>query len=376
MHLNKLVMRNFKKFRRAEVEFQDGLTGIVGSNGTGKSTIVEAIAWALYGNRASSIKRDFIRNAHAGESDPVEVRLTLSLGKQELIIFRAMKGKGLMPEAVLILDGQRIAAGTKEVDLRLEEILKISYQDFMKTFYARQKDLDNLLKEGGVGKREYLLKLLGLEDIKEQAIEEIKSDRASLEEQKSRLEGALAEVGDVLARLESASGDILAAGKGLEEAERCRANLQEEVEKKRQELEAMAEKRRQHGLLAERAKSLEATVGELNETIKAAEKRLLDIDASKKRLSGLQPMLERLACIADRLEILQPKRVVYEETARSMAAVEAAMHGGEKSACRKPKKSSGSGPGCCNAGGTPAQRGRAHKTAGPAPCPGGLEGQA
>ncbi len=62
MHLNKLVMRNFKKFRRAEVEFQDGLTGIVGSNGTGKSTIVEAIAWALYGNRASSIKRDFIRN--------------------------------------------------------------------------------------------------------------------------------------------------------------------------------------------------------------------------------------------------------------------------------------------------------------------------
>jgi exonuclease SbcC len=135
----------------------------------------------------------------------VEVRLTLSLGKQELIIFRAMKGKGMMPEAFLILDGQRIAAGTKEVDLRLEEILKISYQDFMKTFYARQKDLDNLLKEGGVGKREYLLKLLGLEDIKEQAIEEIKSDRASLEDQKSRLEGALAEVGDVLARLESAS---------------------------------------------------------------------------------------------------------------------------------------------------------------------------
>jgi exonuclease SbcC len=338
MHLNKLVMRNFKKFRRAEVEFQDGLTGIVGSNGTGKSTIVEAIAWALYGNRASSIKRDFIRNAHAGESDPVEVRLTLSLGKQELIIFRAMKGKGLMSEAVLILDGQRIAAGTKEVDLRLEEILKISYQDFMKTFYARQKDLDNLLKEGGVGKREYLLKLLGLEDIKEQAIEEIKSDRASLEEQKSRLAGALAEVGDVFARLESISGDILVAGKGREEAERSRANLQDEVEKKRQELEVMAEKMHRHGLLAERAKSLEVTDRELNETIRAAEKRLLDIDVSKKRLSEIQPMLERLACIADRMEILQPKRVVYEETTRCMAAVEAAMQG-EKKALAESRRS-------------------------------------
>lgn len=195
MHLNKLVMRNFKKFRRAEVEFQDGLTGIVGSNGAGKSTIVEAIAWALYGNRASSIKRDFIRNSQAGESDPVEIRLAISLGKQELVIYRAMKGKTLMPETFLMLDGQRIAAGTKEVDQRLEEILKISYPDFMKTFYARQKDLDNLLKEGGAGKREYLLKLLGLDDIKENAIVEIKSDRSSLEEQKSRLAGALAEIG-------------------------------------------------------------------------------------------------------------------------------------------------------------------------------------
>ncbi len=35
MHLNKLFMHNFKKFRRAEVEFQDGLTGIVGGNGAG-----------------------------------------------------------------------------------------------------------------------------------------------------------------------------------------------------------------------------------------------------------------------------------------------------------------------------------------------------
>ena len=90
--------------------------------------------------------------------------------------------------------------------------------------------------------------------------------------------------------------------------------------------------------LAERAKSLEATDGELKEMVGAAEKRLLDIDASKKRLSGLQPMLERLACIADRLEILQPKRVVYEEKARSMAAVEAAMFGGEKSALLKARE--------------------------------------
>ena len=48
----------------------------------------------------------------------------------------------------------------------------------------------------------------------------------------------------------------------------------------------MAEKMRRHGLLAERAKSLEAQDRELKETIKAAEKRLSEIDASKKEALG------------------------------------------------------------------------------------------
>jgi len=330
MHLNKLVMKNFKKFRHAQIEFSDGLTGIVGSNGAGKSTIVEAIAWALYGNRASAIKRDFIRNARARESDPVETRLTLSLGKQELVIYRAMKGKGLMAEAFLELDGQRTATGSKEVDARLEEILNISYQDFMKTFYARQKDLDNLLKEGGMGKREYLLKLLGLEDIKENAIMQIKADRDSLEEQRNRLAGALAEIGDVEVRLENASLQILTEERALQEAESSRADILEVAKVRRQELEAMAEKMHRHGLFSEQAKSLELADRELKETVKAEELRLIEIEACKKRLFDLAPMLERLAGIRDRLEILQPLRVVYEETARRAAAQEAAIQGEKK----------------------------------------------
>jgi len=250
MHLNRLVLRNFKKFRRADLEFSDGLTGIVGSNGSGKSTIVEAIAWALYGNRASGIKRDFIRNSRSRDSDGVEVSLTISLGRQELVIYRAMKGKGLSAEAHLSLDGQMIAIGSKEVDGKLEEILKISYQDFMKTFYARQKDLDNLLKEGAAGKREYLLKLLGLDDIKEHAVDLIKIDKASLEAERNRLAGALMEMADVSVRLEKASHDILEAKRGLDEAERNRAALARAEEEKSRALEAFEEKMRLNGLLS------------------------------------------------------------------------------------------------------------------------------
>ncbi len=337
MYLNKLVMRNFKKFRRAEVDFQEGLTGIVGFNGAGKSTIVEAIAWALYGNRASSIKRDYIRNSRAGDSDPVEIRLSLSFGKQELIIYRAMKGKSLMPEAFLLLDGQQIAAGSKEVDLRLEEILKISYQDFMKTFYARQKDLDNLLKEGGTGKREYLLKLLGLDDIKEKVVEQIKFDRGSLEEQKNRLTGALAEIGDVGAGLEEASASILQAKKFLEEAERATFTLVAAKDIRKQELNAQAEKMRSYEHLVEKKSRLIQQNREKNETIKAEELRLEEISLLKRRLSDLEPQLKRLEMVSASLEFLEPKRKEHEEIARSLAIITAGLEG-ERKALRETEK--------------------------------------
>lgn len=323
MHLNSLRLRNFKKYRRAEISFQDGLTGIVGSNGSGKSTLVEAIAWALYGNRAASIKKDYIRNALAGESDNVEVTLSLSLGRQEMVINRSMKGKGLMPDALLKLDGQPIAAGSREVDQRLEEILKIGYQDFMKTFYARQKDLDNLLKEGGAGKREYLLKLLGLDDIRERAMEQIKSDRGSLEDQKNRLAGALAEIGDVEARLEEAAVGIQQAEGGLAAAEQARATLSQQKEMRNRELEAQAERGRSHDLLAEKRSRLVARDREKREALKAEEMRLKEIEASKKLLADLQPRLERLAAVAAGMEALEPKRKSHEEVAR-MAAVASA----------------------------------------------------
>jgi len=201
-------MRNFKKYRRAEIIFDDGLTGIVGNNGVGKSTIVEAIAWALYGNKASSLKRELLKNTSAKDSEMVEVRLNLGLGKQELSVYRAMKGKNLAPDASLCLDGLVIASSSKEVDQRLEDILKINFHDFMKTFYSRQKDLDNLLKETSMGKREYLLKLLGLEEIREKAIDLIKHDKGFLEMDKIRLEGALGEIGDIQKNIETVLDEI------------------------------------------------------------------------------------------------------------------------------------------------------------------------
>lgn len=46
-------LKNYRRFRKLSIEFPENLQGFLGSNGAGKSTIIEAIAWALYGTRAA-----------------------------------------------------------------------------------------------------------------------------------------------------------------------------------------------------------------------------------------------------------------------------------------------------------------------------------
>jgi len=50
MRINRIKLRNYPKFKYAEMEFGDGIISINGLNGAGKSSLVESIAWALYGN--------------------------------------------------------------------------------------------------------------------------------------------------------------------------------------------------------------------------------------------------------------------------------------------------------------------------------------
>lgn len=320
MHLNKLVLRNFKKYRRADIEFNDGLTGIVGSNGSGKSTIVEAIAWALYGNRVSTIRREFIKNARAGASDSVEVSLRLSRGRQEMTVIRTMRGKGQLAHAELLLDGRPVARGTREVDLRLEEILKISYQDFMKTFFARQKDLDNLLREGGTGKREYLLKLLGLDDIRERALQQIREDTGNLKGQEDRLQGAMAEIGDVDSRIAEISRANSSSRAALAGAKRQEEDLARAVEQKRADLAVQEQKSHAHDLICERLNHLRASFVEKREGLRLAEDRLQEIKACRQMLEEMHPQLERLDAVRQKIEHLEPKGREHEDISRRLAA--------------------------------------------------------
>ena len=58
MFLRTLVVSGFKSFAEAKIDFPNGITAVVGPNGTGKSNIVDAILWAMGEQSVKSLRSE------------------------------------------------------------------------------------------------------------------------------------------------------------------------------------------------------------------------------------------------------------------------------------------------------------------------------
>jgi chromosome segregation ATPase len=110
IHISSARLRNFLSFYEGTVSFDQGLTVIVGPNGSGKTSIFHALKFALGSNEKESRYSkwsDFVR--HGASSAEVEV--TLTVDGQDRRLLRKIDRDGI-PRA--FVDGRRVRA----VDLR------------------------------------------------------------------------------------------------------------------------------------------------------------------------------------------------------------------------------------------------------------------
>jgi len=164
MILDRLILKNFKRFRHETIEFKDGITGILGNNGTGKSSIVQAIFFALYGVQATGISADYIVSSFAGPKDKCEVRLDFRIGGDTYTVLRTFKkGKTTTHEATFHRDGKLMATGVSPVEEAVKRTLGMGPVDFRNTIYAGQKDLLTLLDNTPAKRKEWFLRALGID---------------------------------------------------------------------------------------------------------------------------------------------------------------------------------------------------------------------
>ena len=165
MTLSKLHLENFKKYTSYDIEFSEGLIGIIGKNGSGKSSIFEAILFALYGEARKRGNKELIRNAKASPKEAVVVALEFEFEGVEYKVVREFRGKTLSANAKLYKNFEVTTTGAKEVTSAIVNLTKMSKDAFMHTLFASQKELTSLSTLKNEDRKKMIRKLLGLEKI-------------------------------------------------------------------------------------------------------------------------------------------------------------------------------------------------------------------
>lgn len=160
MTLKILSLQNFKRYASYEITFEEGLCGILGRNGSGKSTIFEAVFFALYGEYKN---KELLKTACTEGN--VKVELTFFINEKEYTVIREFRGRVMTAYASLKCGDETTTTGAKEVTVAITKLLGMGKEAFLHTVFASQKELTALSSMKNDDRKTMMRRLLGLEKI-------------------------------------------------------------------------------------------------------------------------------------------------------------------------------------------------------------------
>ena len=189
MIFTKLKLVNFKSHENTIIDFEKGISVIVGENGAGKSTILEAISFALFKQHTAKKIDDLVRN----NADSMTVELEFSSNNREYKIVR--NKKSMLKSSIYKKtsnDGGfvHICTGDKEVANEIRQILDIDSDLFLNAIYIRQGEIAELVDKTSAEKKELIAKLLGIDSL-EKAWKNLLPFISGYENQLAELKGKL-----------------------------------------------------------------------------------------------------------------------------------------------------------------------------------------
>lgn len=158
-----LELTNWKSHSSSSFSFAKGTNILVGRMGSGKSSVLDALCFALYGTFPKMTRRDqstdTIVNMASGEAY-AEVKLEFEKGGKKYSVHRKIGKK--VSEAELRCDGKLLQKGPKQVTDSITDALGVDYELFTRAIYSEQNRIDYLLSLTPKARKQEIDWLLGL----------------------------------------------------------------------------------------------------------------------------------------------------------------------------------------------------------------------
>lgn len=167
MKPHRLVLAGFGAFtKRAEVDFdrlsEHGLYLIIGETGSGKTTIFDAMTYALYGEVAGNRDKQSVASEYEDRDEPY-VEFKFSHKNRHFIIKRTVEGKNPSDHSITEIDssGKSVSAitGKSNIQKYVEDLIGLDAEQFMKVVLLPQGQFQKFLVANS-SEREKLLQAL------------------------------------------------------------------------------------------------------------------------------------------------------------------------------------------------------------------------
>ena len=264
----KLTVRNFMCYRDDVPPLDlDGVhvACLCGDNGHGKSALLDAMTWALWGEARARTQEELI---HQGRSD-MAVELDFKAREQTYRVSRkySRTPRGsqstLLELQVLTDDGGRPITGNtvRDTEARIRDLLNMDYDTFVNTAFLLQGRADEFTRSTPARRKDCLAEVLDLAYYRR--LEERARERSR------NASGRLREIAGAIEHMRAQIEGRLASEERLTEIEATLTRVRPEVEKRRSAVEALRseieEQRRRWSDVQALEQRMESGRGEVDE---------------------------------------------------------------------------------------------------------------
>ena len=295
--IESVELNNFISYKSQTIKLDEGITALIGSNGAGKSAILDAVMFSFFGENGRDVNVEDLQRI--GENQMYTKTTFKIKGKRYSAFRHYVNGK---KKKIELQDesGELIAKDATPVKQKISELINLDHSTFKIATVVPLKDLQSIVSEGAVF-RELIDKVLGAEKFKklDSILTEGKNEfKEYLEE---NFHNSYEDVERLEREFQEKEREITESIPKRDELKKSRINLEKNIKELEQQIEKDSAKEVQ---LRELEDQKEELISYAKDAIKKIQREVMEEERKVNECKGCFPIVNKKGELENELSTL------------------------------------------------------------------------